>query len=149
MADIQRQYYYKNVEAAYKRFNEVCASMLPLAEDMGMTQTEDLKMWTQFQGFSWSKHPSVEHLGLTESELTDDQKEEIALSNKVEFDAAIKELNEMSDLWESVTKKSDIVEQATIDMTDMVLDSIKNSLMYDYHGELNGEYDAPPHYVDG
>lgn len=144
MSDKPSSYYYKEVEAAIDRFKDVGSSMLPLAEKLNMPDVDVIKTMANFQRIMWSKHPSVINLNLSENELTDDQKEEIALSNKIEFDAAIAGLNEMSDLWESVAKKSDMVEQASITIIDMVLDSVKSRLTYDYHGELNGDYDAIP-----
>lgn len=145
MTNNQKSYYYKEIEAAFTRFKEVGSKMLPYAETFKKILDVDvIRVIANFQRPIWSKHPSVINLNLLEDELTDDQKEEIALSNKVEFDAAIKELNEMSDLWESVAKKSNMVEQASITIIDMVLDSVKSRLTYDYHGELNGDYDAIP-----
>lgn len=145
MTNNQKSYYYKEIEAAFTRFKEVGSKMLPYAETFKKILDVDvIRVIANFQRPIWSKHPSVINLNLLEDELTDEQKEEIALSNKVEFDAIIAGLSEMCDLWESVVKKSDLVEQATVGITDMVLESINNRLTYDYHGELNGEFDAIP-----
>lgn len=140
MADQQYPYYYKQVEAAYKRLKDVCTSMLPLAENLGMPQADDIRNMAQFPGIMWSKHPSVVNLGLTESEITDDQKEDIALSNKTEFDSAIKGLNELCDYWDLTIKNSNTVNTATQAIVNIVMDSLRSSLIYDYNGELEGDY---------
>ncbi|WP_289743032.1 hypothetical protein [Muribaculum intestinale] len=144
MADKQKSYYYKEIEAAFGRFKEVFSSMLPLAEGLNMPDVDVIKNIAHFEGFTWSKHPSVINLNLSEDELTDNQKEEIALSNKAEFDATIVGLNELCDLLDTTLRDSDIITSAIKNIVNIILDSMESNLIYDYNGELKGDYEAAP-----
>lgn len=145
MENIEKhEYYYKEVEAAFDRFKAVCSNMLPLTKAFSLPDTDVIKKMTTFQGFIWSKHPSVINHNLSEDELTDNQKEEIALSNKAEFDATLAGLNELCDLWDATLRNSDIIKSAMKNIVNIILDSVESNLIYDYNGELKGDYDATP-----
>lgn len=144
MSDIQTPYYYKEVEAAFDRIKAVCSTMLPLAEAFSMPEADVIKKIATFQVFMWSKHPSVINLNLSEDELTDNQKEEIALSNKAEFDATIAGLNELCDLLDTTSRNSDIITSAIKNIVNIILDSMESNLIYDYNGELKGDYETAP-----
>lgn len=144
MIDKPKSYFYKEVEAAFSRFKGVCSGMLPTVEGLNLPDVDVIKSIANIQGYLWSKHPSVIELNLPESELTDEQKENIALSNKVEFDAAISELNEICNLWNSLLTTSDNAMNANRTISKVIFDSVKDQLFYDYNGVVREEYDATP-----
>lgn len=144
MSDKQNPYYYKEVEASFDRIKAVCSTMLPLAEAFSIPEADVIKKMATFQVFMWSKHPSVLNLNLSEDELTDNQKEEIALSNKVEFDATIAGLNELCDLLDATLRNSEIIKSAIKNIVNIISDSVESNLIYDYNGELKGDYEATP-----
>lgn len=81
---------------------------------------------------------------MLENELNDVQKEEIALSNKAEFDVTITGLNELCDLLDATLRNSDIIKSAIKNIVKIILESVESNLIYDYNSELKEDYEATP-----
>lgn len=92
MKNENRTYYYKHVEEAFANIHRATSEMLKdLGADWNMPGFDVLSVFPE--KIQWSQHESVVNLNLKEEDLSDDQKEGIALSNKDIFDEIISSLS--------------------------------------------------------
>lgn len=99
-------YYYQEVEAAIEMFKNTVATISSVEGIDKLPQLKELSnLANSFSSFSWSKHPSVANLNLTDEELTAEQKESIALGNKALFDEGIRGARELSEMVNTIIKK--------------------------------------------
>lgn len=140
MEERHNSYYYKEVEATFVSLKKIWSDLLPIVEIYDIPNADFIKDMANFKGLIWSKHPSVIDLNLSEDELTDEMKEEIALSHKVEFDSFIKVIKD----YLANLATSDILKDTLRSVIKIILEAVDRDLKYNYYGVIEGEEDAWP-----
>lgn len=92
MKNENRTFYHKQVEEAFANFHRAFQEILKdVNADLLSPEFAVLSVFPE--KIQWSKHESVAGLNLKEEEMSEEQKEEIALANKDYFDEAISSFN--------------------------------------------------------
>lgn len=134
-----RKYFYKEVENALYRLSECYADI----EKSTSANTEIPQMqiisalMEVFNDFKWSKHELVAHLNLQENELTDEDKEKIAISNKEDLQELINVVDEQIKFFGAYKDTCHNIMLASNTLNTLINEFAIDQLSYDFLDENN------------
>lgn len=145
MGNPQRTYYYQEVESALHKFKEVVQAMLSSYSNLNIPSIDRLKEFANMvEQFKWSNLNSEANLNLAEEELTDEQKETIALKNKDALDETINAFGEIVSDWGAMAKRQSETNDALIALSKLSNEITIALMNYNYDELADSSCDAKP-----